>query len=466
MEFQLVKELGPETLLVKNSSGEKVILDKASFAVTPRESFRLELQKKLKEIVAKYASVEVERVVHYQSLEKFQGGLYLARKSALSNVLSPLEGSDPERLAKVLLEILEIMKSYHQADLVLGGLSPGQLKQDTEGRFVLQDPPFVNHLGHLLEGNYRVDLPSEVVRGGEWDKTSDIFSWGQLAYQLLTGRDPFEAKTPEERVDKIMRHAVLPPRTLEPRLGEPIAALIVSCLNPNPTLRPRLDDLLARLGQIIQGNTLLASGEEAAQLAGKAKARQKQYEAKEKVWRLLRRYGLAAGIVLAVVLVITITTITTRPPKIITEATTPREVLNYYFQSIRTLDVSLMEEALSRRHRPKNSFETLITNLYVMNRAQQGYTQQIKDYIILTFPEFSVQTLSESADQARYLATYTLKVNMQTRIEYFQRQEELILTPVKNIWRLTDIKIRNQKQWSEEVEQASPTPMETGGIQN
>lgn len=459
MELQLMKELNDNSLLLKNEAGEKFICDKASFAVNPRDSFRLELQKAIKEIVAKYATVVDERVIRYQSLEKYQGELYLVRETATKDAVTPIPAADLETYAKILLEILEIMKNYHQVDLVFGGLSPGQLKQDSEGRFLLQDPPVINHLRHLLEGNYRLDLPSEVIQGSEWNKTSDIFSWGQLAYQLLTGRDPFEAKTPEERIDKIVRHAVLPPRTLQPRLSEPISTVIMSCLNSNPELRPELDDLLVRLDKLIQGQTLLASGEEAALFTEKAKTRQKQYEAKEKVWRWIRRYGIVTGIILAGILVIIITTITTRPKKIITVDTKPQVVMNDYFQSIKNLDVSLMDEVINSRHHPKDSFETMITNLFVINRTQQGYTQQLKNFIVLTYPEFKVETLSETATQARYLATYTLKISMGERIEWFQREEELILTPVKNIWRLTDIKIRKQKNWSEAVK-TSPTPAE------
>jgi hypothetical protein len=459
MELQLMKELNDNSLLLKNAAGKKVIYDKAGFAVNPRDSFRLELQKALKEIIGKYTAVVDERVIRYQSLEKYQGQLYLVRETAKKGAVTPFPATDLETCAKILLEILEIMKNYHLADLVLGGLSPGQLKQDSESRFLLQDPPVINHLRHLLEGNYRVDLPSEVIRGNEWDKTSDIFSWGQLAYQLLTGRDPFEAKTPEERIDKIMRHAVLPPRTLQPRLSEPIATLIMSCLNPKPELRPELDDLMNRLDKLIQTQTLLASGEETALFTEKAKARQKQYEAKEKVWRWIRRYGIITGVILAAILVIVVTTITTRPKKIITVDTKPQQVMNYYFQSIKNLDVSLMDEVINGRHRPKGSFETMITNLYVLNRTQQGYTQQLKNYIVLTYPDFKVETLAETATEARYLATYTLKAEMGTRIEWFQREEELVLIPVKNIWRLTDIKIRKQKNWSEEVK-TSPVPAE------
>ncbi len=75
---------------------------------------------------------------------------------------------------------------------------------------------------------------------------SDIYQLGIIAYQVCTGRVPFEAKTLAES-QQLQTLPPTPPIQLRPNLPLELSDLILACLNPIPELRPSGVDLRLKL---------------------------------------------------------------------------------------------------------------------------------------------------------------------------------------------------------------------------
>ena len=95
-------------------------------------------------------------------------------------------------------------------------------------------------------------MSPEQVRGEELDGRSDIFSFGTLLYEMLSGRRPFEAKSTAEVISAIL--TVEPPPVSRSSLG-PIGSgedrLIRKCLEKDARLRYQtMGDLISDLEQI------------------------------------------------------------------------------------------------------------------------------------------------------------------------------------------------------------------------
>ena len=81
-------------------------------------------------------------------------------------------------------------------------------------------------------------MAPEVVDGKEADERSDVFSLGTILYWLCTGRLPFEAPNPSATLHRLVTGDFPDPRSANPALGEPLARLIVACLELDPVARP------------------------------------------------------------------------------------------------------------------------------------------------------------------------------------------------------------------------------------
>lgn len=94
----------------------------------------------------------------------------------------------------------------------------------------------------------------------------------------------------------------------------------------------------------------------------------------------------------------------------------------------------------------------MVTNLYVLNRAQQGMTYSMKDYVKMEILDLKIRRREEDSRHADYQVSYTLKVALPKEIRYFQREDLFSLKPVRKIWRITEIKILREKEWQDNLE--------------
>ncbi|HKB08783.1 MAG TPA: serine/threonine-protein kinase, partial [Candidatus Polarisedimenticolia bacterium] len=77
----------------------------------------------------------------------------------------------------------------------------------------------------------------EQARRQPSDERSDLYSLGVLMFEMATGKRPFVAES-RERVLQMQVTATPPaPRALRPDLPEPLAAIILRCLEKEPARR-------------------------------------------------------------------------------------------------------------------------------------------------------------------------------------------------------------------------------------
>jgi serine/threonine-protein kinase len=94
-------------------------------------------------------------------------------------------------------------------------------------------------------GTYRAMSP-EQARGEPVDHRSDLFAFGVLLYEMLTGRSPFETGNALSTLDRIARHHPSSVRDLSPAVPEPLSRLVDHLLEKDPALRPRSAGEVAR----------------------------------------------------------------------------------------------------------------------------------------------------------------------------------------------------------------------------
>ena len=96
------------------------------------------------------------------------------------------------------------------------------------------------------------------------DHRADIYSFGALAYEMLTGEPPFIGRSPQAL---IAAHALQAPEPIErrrPNLPKPLVHLVMRCLEKRPADRPQsAQEVLQSLDEVDKGRGASWSGERA-----------------------------------------------------------------------------------------------------------------------------------------------------------------------------------------------------------
>jgi eukaryotic-like serine/threonine-protein kinase len=90
-------------------------------------------------------------------------------------------------------------------------------------------------------------MSPEQIRGEQVTEQSDVYAFGILAYEVLTGRGPY---TPRGEAQMVVAHLQSEPlklRELRADVDAPVAALIERCLAKDPNRRPRAQEIAGTL---------------------------------------------------------------------------------------------------------------------------------------------------------------------------------------------------------------------------
>ena len=91
-------------------------------------------------------------------------------------------------------------------------------------------------------------MAPEQLRGEDADRRTDIWAFGILLYEMVTGRKPFERPNASETMQAILRESPRPPQALNPRLPQEFTWVIEKTLAKSRSQRyQHIDDLLTDL---------------------------------------------------------------------------------------------------------------------------------------------------------------------------------------------------------------------------
>jgi outer membrane protein assembly factor BamB/tRNA A-37 threonylcarbamoyl transferase component Bud32 len=87
-------------------------------------------------------------------------------------------------------------------------------------------------------GTYLYMSPEQFADAGSVGKPSDIYSFGVMLYQLVTGRLPIAGDTVANLINNIIKKEPQPPSSVNPNVPKPLGDLILHCIRKRPGERP------------------------------------------------------------------------------------------------------------------------------------------------------------------------------------------------------------------------------------
>ncbi|MEO5579592.1 MAG: protein kinase, partial [Gemmatimonadaceae bacterium] len=93
--------------------------------------------------------------------------------------------------------------------------------------------------------------PEQATADPATDHRADIYSFGAMAYEMLSGKTPFLARSPQAMLAAHVTEAPVPISEKRRPLSSGLSSLVMSCLAKEPVDRPQTaDELVARLDEL------------------------------------------------------------------------------------------------------------------------------------------------------------------------------------------------------------------------
>ncbi|NWF70352.1 MAG: serine/threonine protein kinase [Chloroflexi bacterium] len=159
-----------------------------------------------------------------------------------------------DQLERPLTQVASALDYAHQKGIIHRDIKPGNIMLDENGNAYLSDFGIARVLGSNMTGSAVIGTPAymspEQAMGGPIDGRSDIYALGIVLFELLTGREPYQAETPMALVLKHINEPMPPARSLRADIPNAIDAVIAIATAKEPENRfPSAADMARAFGE-------------------------------------------------------------------------------------------------------------------------------------------------------------------------------------------------------------------------
>jgi serine/threonine protein kinase len=207
-------------------------------------AFEKQRERFLREIKA-LESLRHENIVRFREAGEADSVLYLVMDliegADLKLILGSLGYLQPAVALAILLPIANAIAFAHRSGYVRLDLKPGNVQVSYAGQVFLMDLGIarsassdltVTQTGEIL--GTPLYMSPEQIKGERIDGRADIYAYGVMLYEMLTGSQPFHGNDMYEIILKHMNEQPLRPSERRPGIPAWLDNIVMRCLMKNP----------------------------------------------------------------------------------------------------------------------------------------------------------------------------------------------------------------------------------------
>jgi eukaryotic-like serine/threonine-protein kinase len=168
-----------------------------------------------------------------------------------------------KRSLEIIIQIAEALAHAHSRGFIHRDVKPKNIMLTKEGVAKLADMGLARHTSDVAGaaeeagkafGTPYYIAPEQVMGDPHVDFRADIYSLGATLYEMLTGRPPYSAPTPQQVMKKHVTGTLVPPDHINPKLSAGISEVVEVMMAKRPKDRYKTtSDLLVDLRSVAGG---------------------------------------------------------------------------------------------------------------------------------------------------------------------------------------------------------------------
>jgi serine/threonine-protein kinase len=168
--------------------------------------------------------------------------LELVQGITLRDAIKDLGALHTTQVLQVSKAMLSALAQAHSSGVVHRDLKPENVLLSDDGRIKVTDFGLARELSANTDTGSLVGtvayLAPEVIRRGKAETPSDVYSFGIMLFEMLTGQQPFRGDDAIQIAFMHTSERVASAKTLNPKADDSLDELMLWCTEPNPENRP------------------------------------------------------------------------------------------------------------------------------------------------------------------------------------------------------------------------------------
>jgi len=268
--YRILEQLGAGGMGVVYAALDEELGRRVAIKVLPAAiAFDAERQKRLREEAKTASALQHPNIITVYEIGTDRGMTYIAMECIQGQTLAKLigpEGMGESEAVGYAVQIASGLAAAHNERVVHRDLKPGNVMVTESGTVKILDFGLSKHgapalrtggPATTLEGHFAGTasyMAPEQAEGKSVDTRADIFSFGTVLFEMLTGQKPFTGETPMSTMAKILHTEAPSVRDVKPGLPPALAEIVERCLRRNRDLRfQSIAEVKVRLTELEKG---------------------------------------------------------------------------------------------------------------------------------------------------------------------------------------------------------------------
>jgi len=245
--YKVLEKIGEGGMGVVYRAGDTKLKREVALKFLPRELTKVkEAKQRFIQEAQAAAALDHPNICTVYEIDEIEGQTFISMACIKGQSLKEKMAEGPLDIANasdIVSQVAEGLKEAHKKGIIHRDIKPANIMITENGQAKIMD------FG-LAKLEWGVDLTKtaavmgtvaymspEQAKGEEVDQRTDIWSWGAMMYEMLTGALPFKSRPYQAALYSIIHDDPKPVKSMREEVPEGLARIVEKCLEKNPDKR-------------------------------------------------------------------------------------------------------------------------------------------------------------------------------------------------------------------------------------